>query len=429
MNVRGKTTQASTEGSFKPHAGARSRVQLDMEWGDVTVREGSRTPWGQADNVSRPAAGIAIVSTPSHGGVKLSPERNAAIPAELRNPSGWYEEDCEAHIVAWHHPDAFPRRMGGDMDAISADGERGVKQWFPDKYTAVTGTAVTAAESSVVRDRQNAADADAFRAQHANQFVTHEQGDRNQKWTPDGYEVVPARIDATGEVRHFLIPTDEVIKDHMWQTNVLVDPNRHLDVSAVVAAGASEPHPLRRPEGPLIIGADNLGINYDSMTAKQADKARRELEGKPYRFRNEDGTPGPVESLAEHFARVGVVGRREVSFGNKDNVSFIVEYPGSRMFEVPKSTFDALSGVPDTTTESDRWSNTQRRAEHRLRRAQRDYDSDAIRRAKDDIAAARTEIGRIRDSERVAHQEWEARRDERHAEAFSALTAERGLEF
>lgn len=84
-----------------------------------------RTPWGKADLVTEIATGITAVSTPSHGGIHLSPERNAQVPQHYRefaakwskgwydgsaNKVGWYEEDCAAIAVILTFPEEFPER-------------------------------------------------------------------------------------------------------------------------------------------------------------------------------------------------------------------------------------------------------------------------------------------------------------------------------
>lgn len=58
------------------------------------------TPWGKADSVELIADGIYTVSTPSHGGILLLPERLAAMPNYMRRPLfldlyAAYEEDCD----------------------------------------------------------------------------------------------------------------------------------------------------------------------------------------------------------------------------------------------------------------------------------------------------------------------------------------------
>ena len=74
----------------------------------------AHTPWGKPDHTSDIAPGIVQVSTPSHGGIILSPERNALVPAELKEASwsrqgvrGYYEEDVDAAIVAVVFPECF----------------------------------------------------------------------------------------------------------------------------------------------------------------------------------------------------------------------------------------------------------------------------------------------------------------------------------
>ena len=56
-----------------------------------------QTPWGQADNMEALAAGIISYSTPSHGGIWLSAERQRQLGYKhnfLNNPE-WWEEDCD----------------------------------------------------------------------------------------------------------------------------------------------------------------------------------------------------------------------------------------------------------------------------------------------------------------------------------------------
>ena len=60
------------------------------------------TPWGWTKDVVELAEGVWRVSTPSHGGLKLSRERWDALPAELRDAmytQTFAEEDCEEPIV------------------------------------------------------------------------------------------------------------------------------------------------------------------------------------------------------------------------------------------------------------------------------------------------------------------------------------------
>lgn len=68
-------------------------VVLNKEDGNMM-----NTPWGMSDNQETLAEGIISVSTPSHGGIQLSAERQAQLPAGIDNflhDLKWWEEDCD----------------------------------------------------------------------------------------------------------------------------------------------------------------------------------------------------------------------------------------------------------------------------------------------------------------------------------------------
>jgi len=189
-------------GQFAPTRRAESTATLDVDdtpragLGDVSnIREGSRTPWGAAQWVKHVAPGAVQVSTAGHGGIKLSPERNRMVPAPLRKPSGWYEEDCEAGIVAWFHPDACPQ-TGRSAEDVAESGRRTALDWFPDGYEAVTGETIAAGESYM---RDNAL----WDAAHADDEVAVSAG-RSETF-PGMVEVTVAR-GGTGTKRTLLVP-------------------------------------------------------------------------------------------------------------------------------------------------------------------------------------------------------------------------------
>ena len=68
----------------------------------MTTMTATYTPWGWTRDGVEPAEGILRVTTPSHGGLKLSRERWDELPAAVRdtmlNPA-FAEEDCEEPIV------------------------------------------------------------------------------------------------------------------------------------------------------------------------------------------------------------------------------------------------------------------------------------------------------------------------------------------
>ncbi len=62
------------------------------------------TPWGRSDSQTVLAEGIISYGTPSHGGIWLSAERRAKLPAGIKNflsdhkcvtDNSWWEEDCD----------------------------------------------------------------------------------------------------------------------------------------------------------------------------------------------------------------------------------------------------------------------------------------------------------------------------------------------
>lgn len=70
------------------------------------------TPWGEVEDFDFMAPGIVRIYTASHGGIWLSPERNAQVPMHLKHETflknglqGWYEEDFDVEIVAKVFPD------------------------------------------------------------------------------------------------------------------------------------------------------------------------------------------------------------------------------------------------------------------------------------------------------------------------------------
>lgn len=64
----------------------------------------TESPWGKVEEATECAPGIWFVSTMSHGGFQLSPERQCLMPAGIENINflmsrEWYEEDCDANWV------------------------------------------------------------------------------------------------------------------------------------------------------------------------------------------------------------------------------------------------------------------------------------------------------------------------------------------
>ena len=62
-------------------------------------REGDASPWGAIDGVTPLGPEAVSVTTPSHGGIWVTPAALARIPEPLRataySGGGWFEEDCD----------------------------------------------------------------------------------------------------------------------------------------------------------------------------------------------------------------------------------------------------------------------------------------------------------------------------------------------
>ena len=69
------------------------------------MQVGSFTIWGKAQDVTSLTEGAWLVSTASHGGIKLDRARNAMVPKAARCKGGWYEEDCNIAIPAAIFPE------------------------------------------------------------------------------------------------------------------------------------------------------------------------------------------------------------------------------------------------------------------------------------------------------------------------------------
>lgn len=82
------------------------------------------SPWGAVQQQHELAEGIIGVSTASHGGIKVSDELLAKMPAEFRTTpysgGGWFEEDCDWALVAVCFPYAFhPNQVAEARDMIA----------------------------------------------------------------------------------------------------------------------------------------------------------------------------------------------------------------------------------------------------------------------------------------------------------------------
>ena len=86
---------------------------------------GKHSPWGIVQDEEIIAEGIVYVSTPSHGGIWVSPELLGRVQEAMRDyaaywsgSSCWFEEDCAAQCVVVSFPEHFPAEQVERAQAI-----------------------------------------------------------------------------------------------------------------------------------------------------------------------------------------------------------------------------------------------------------------------------------------------------------------------
>lgn len=118
LTKRAMLTPADTATKIKPMNAKPKAEAVPAQIGQhrPELSEGDATPWGPVQTVEQKAPGVLVVTTAGHGGIWLSPDRVAALPALLRHaptfkPSGlpgrWFEEDCDAVLPVLALPDLW----------------------------------------------------------------------------------------------------------------------------------------------------------------------------------------------------------------------------------------------------------------------------------------------------------------------------------
>ncbi|MGN7187054.1 DUF7007 domain-containing protein [Microbacterium enclense] len=375
--------------------------------GELTLREGSRTPWGAAQSVTNVAPGIALAGTAGHGGLKLSPERNALIPAALRNSSGWYEEDCEINIPLHYFPDEWCAQdwVKNEPAKLADETDRSIKDWFPEQWEKANGRELEPGESRKKDER--------------NWFLNHRDvpivtSASRAESDPDTV-VVTARIGghdgdpAAVTSEEYLVPRaeydtriDKTRQEPGQNGRFVVDPARHPKLP---------PKPARpRKTGEVVkvdphtISASALSQAYIEgvVTATPRDRVAKDLG---QRWRRADGR---VESLRDILEEQGVSGKTAYQEGGSLKYALLqptVDCTGHHSLRVSKATWDYLYSVPDDRTPSTRAYQEASAAQERLDRS--DSFAPEYKRGKARVELLYANAQKLReqeDAERVARE-------------------------
>lgn len=150
------------------------------------------TPWGPSQHKTAFCRGINHYSTAGHGGFKVSDKLNLRIPEFMRNPSGWYEEDCEWSIVAV----CFPKEFTPEDITLA---RKTLKDWFPDLYERFFEEIIPPGES-IIKDKET------WTKEHENDFVVGAAWGDWHKNVPKGMVGVYAQVPSTQEEVFCLVP-------------------------------------------------------------------------------------------------------------------------------------------------------------------------------------------------------------------------------
>ncbi len=160
------------------------------------------SPWGAIQGKKELAPGIWQVSTAGHGGIKLSRERNAAVPKYMRREGGWYEEDCDWALAAVVHPIGFHRviKIEGKPDRTEFEvAMETFRNWYPSEYERFSGIMLEPGQS-LKRDEQ------LFEIETRDKFVVTAAWGEWADWVPAGKVGVCAVNRSQSQViKYFLV--------------------------------------------------------------------------------------------------------------------------------------------------------------------------------------------------------------------------------
>jgi hypothetical protein len=114
-------------------------------------RSGDASPWGAIDGVTPLGPDAVSVTTPSHGGIWVTPAGLERIPQPLRataySRGGWFEEDCDWCIpylvLGLHLFDGDPERQA----LVLREAKRTLWTYHPEHAELVSGAELAEGQS------------------------------------------------------------------------------------------------------------------------------------------------------------------------------------------------------------------------------------------------------------------------------------------
>lgn len=164
----------------------------------------TRSPWGAVQHAEEIAPGIWTAGTAGHGGIKLSRQRNAAMPPYMRISGGWYEEDSLWARVALVFKDLpyFTKPSEKTGRTAYDYAEETVRHWDPEIYEQFFGVTLTPERSRKKAEK-------AFHAETLDKFVVASAWGDWARFVPKDMVGVAARRSCDNAERWFLVPSAE----------------------------------------------------------------------------------------------------------------------------------------------------------------------------------------------------------------------------
>lgn len=184
------------------------------------------SPWGPIQDETVIAEGITSISTASHGGYKLDRKRNSQVPSYMRQPGGWYEEDCDYAIVVVVFKQFF-------SEEVLEHAKKSLMNWHPDEYCRFFGVPINSLAGKSYKYNQRL-----FEESHQNDWVVicawGHGSSTAPYFIPSGWVGVIATVGGKRgrevEEKHFLVPAQEYANRSNF--GFVIDLERHLDWGA-----------------------------------------------------------------------------------------------------------------------------------------------------------------------------------------------------